>query len=200
MDLRRRVYLRIACANLRFGGLSRTGDLSPLFETLAVLSGWDVHIALLQEVSHGDEIRLKQHVRLIASELGMTLAASGSTGPMTYGPNRPAVFVRKPGRAEDRGLRSPRMTCFGRHPAAWAHARVGDPGSSDNELGPAQPPSAAKIRSGAGAAGRIDGESPSPSGETWRWRAVTSTASRLTVPFSPSSGSARWTLICGPPG
>ena len=116
-------YLRIACANLHFGGISRTGDLSPLFETLAVLSGWDVHIALLQEVSAGDEIGLKKHVRLIASELGMTLAALGARAPMTYGPNRPAVFVREPA-----GLKivdyGPPEGVSGGVPAAWAHARV----------------------------------------------------------------------------
>lgn len=116
-------YLRVACANLHFGGISRTGELSPLLKTLDVLSGWDVHIALLQEVSAGDEIHLKQHVRRIAGELGMTLATLGARAPMTYGPNRPAVFVREPAglKITDYG---PPEGVSGSIPAAWAHARV----------------------------------------------------------------------------
>jgi hypothetical protein len=156
-------YLRLACANLHFGGISPAGDLSPLFETLAVLSGWDVHIALLQEVSAGDEIGLKKHVRLIASELGMTLAALGAQAPMTYGPNRPAVFVCEPA-----GLKivdyGPPEGVSGGVPRRLGTCQSGNPGCR-RRAGPAQRPPAAKIRGGAGAAGRMDGQFHRPVGK-----------------------------------
>jgi len=149
MDYNNDDFFRVGCANLQWGGISPTGSTSPLMDTLEVLRAWNLHAALLQEVSAVDEKRLARHVRLIANELKMVPIVIGPRAPMTYGPNRPAVFVREGPDLTVTDYGPPKGRSGGL-PAAWAHATVviGGVGNPLDLLSVHLPPSSAVEQEG----------------------------------------------------
>jgi hypothetical protein len=85
--------LRVAVANLRYGGLSVDGDDSGWCKTLACLLGWAPDVLLVQEMNgRCGAYRLQAHLWRTANELGMT-PVLGPPSPGSVSGNHPAVLV-----------------------------------------------------------------------------------------------------------
>jgi hypothetical protein len=91
---------RVACCNLHFAGVSRTGDDSAWQASITVLRSWDPDVVLLQEMAapSGVIAGLHAHLWRTANELGMT-PLLGPPGPLSVTGNHPAILV-----ATSRGL------------------------------------------------------------------------------------------------
>lgn len=85
--------LRIAVANLEYGGLSEDGGDSGWARSMACLRRWVPQVVLLQEVNGRAAWRLQAHLWRTANELGMT-PVPGPPGPGSASGNHPAVLVR----------------------------------------------------------------------------------------------------------
>jgi endonuclease/exonuclease/phosphatase family metal-dependent hydrolase len=112
--------LRVASANLEYGGLSATGDATRLGKMIDALRAWDPDIILMQELTARSEPGLQkplwdvpagqrdrllrdmasragaktlEHMKAIAAQLGMT-PVSGPPTPMSSGLLHPAIMVR----------------------------------------------------------------------------------------------------------
>ncbi len=141
--------LRVASANLEYGGLSGDGDATRLGKTIDALRAWDPDVVLLQEMTARAEPRLlrplwgipaderdgllremtsraeaktREHMRGMARELGMT-PVLGPPTPMAFGLIQPAIMVRA-----GQGVRilhtGPPSSAAGSVAPAWSQAIV----------------------------------------------------------------------------
>jgi endonuclease/exonuclease/phosphatase family metal-dependent hydrolase len=86
--------LRVAVANLEFGGLSEAGDDSAWAKSMACLRRWMPQAVLLQELNGRQGVhRLQAHLWRTANELGM-IPVLGPPSPDSVSGNHPAVLVR----------------------------------------------------------------------------------------------------------
>ena len=118
--------LRVAVANLEYGGLSEKGDDSAWCKSIARLLDWAPDVLLLQEVNGRAPYRLHAHLWRTANELGMT-PVLGPASPDSVSGNHPAVLVGTAGglRIVDAG--PPPYPAGGAAPA-WCEAQVAVPG------------------------------------------------------------------------
>jgi endonuclease/exonuclease/phosphatase family metal-dependent hydrolase len=86
--------LRIASANLQEGGLDTdTGSDTRWHQTMSVLTGWEPHIVLVQEMrSPSPQHTLRRHLYRTANALGMT-PVLGPVSPEPGSGNYPAILV-----------------------------------------------------------------------------------------------------------
>jgi hypothetical protein len=84
--------LRVAVANLEYGGLSQDGDDSGWCKTMACLLDWAPDVLLIQEMNGRASYRLHAHLWRTANELEMT-PVLGPPSPDSVSGNHPAVLV-----------------------------------------------------------------------------------------------------------
>jgi len=89
---RLRGELRVAVANLQYGGLSGNGDDSAWCKSMACLAAWAPDVLLVQEMNGRAPWRLHAHLWRTANELGMT-PVLGPPSPGSVSGNHPAVLV-----------------------------------------------------------------------------------------------------------
>lgn len=118
--------LRVAAANLEFGGLAETGDDSAWCRSMACLLQWVPDILLLQEVNGRQPYRLQAHLWRTANELGMT-PVLGPPSPDSVSGNHPAVLVRATAGLRILDAGPPPYPAGGAAPA-WCEALVEVPG------------------------------------------------------------------------
>jgi endonuclease/exonuclease/phosphatase family metal-dependent hydrolase len=119
--------LRVAVANLEFGGISTTGDDSAWAKSMACLRRWMPQVVLLQEVNGRLGIhRLQAHLWRTANELGMT-PVLGPPSPDSVSGNHPAVLVRTGIGLQILDAGPPAWPAGGASPA-WCEALVAVPG------------------------------------------------------------------------
>lgn len=145
--------LRIASANLLYGGLSPDGDRGRLLKTIDVLREWDADCILLQEVTArvepalqtslwdvpkerrdtrlhemeiSSEAKAQEHLRKIAASLDMT-PVLGPPMPMSFSRNHPAILIRGGRGYEITHAGPPCAPAGGLHPA-WCQVGVRIPG------------------------------------------------------------------------
>ena len=118
--------LRIAVANLEFGGLSETCDDSGWCKSMACLLDWEPDVVLLQEVNGRASYKLQAHLWRTANQLGMT-PVLGPPSPDSVSGNHPAILVRT---AAGLGIldAGPPPCPVGGPAPAWCEAKVAVPG------------------------------------------------------------------------
>jgi len=121
-----RAELRIAVANLEFGGLAETGDDSAWCKSMARLLEWEPAVVLLQEVNGRATYRLQRHVWRTANELGLT-PVLGPPSPDSVSGNHPAVLVSTAAGLRILDTGPPACPAGGAAPA-WCEALVEIPG------------------------------------------------------------------------
>jgi len=84
--------LRVAVANLEYGGLSEKGDDSAWCKSMACLLDWAPDVLLVQEMNGRAPYRLQAHLWRTANELGLT-PVLGPPSPGSVSGNHPAVLV-----------------------------------------------------------------------------------------------------------
>jgi hypothetical protein len=118
--------LRVAVANLEYGGLSETGDDSAWCKSMARLLEWAPHVLLVQEMNGRVPYRLHAHLWRAANELGMT-PVLGPPSPDSVSGNHPAILV-----STTAGLRvldaGPPAFPAGATAPSWCEALVAVPG------------------------------------------------------------------------
>jgi hypothetical protein len=118
--------LRVAVANLEYGGLAESGDDSGWCKTMACLLDWAPDVLLLQEMNGRAPYRLHAHLWRTANELDMT-PVLGPASPDSVSGNHPAVLVCAAG-----GLRildtGPPPYPAGAAAPAWCEVLVQVPG------------------------------------------------------------------------
>jgi len=118
--------LRVAVANLEYGGLAEDGGDSAWARSMACLRRWTPQVVLLQEVNGRAAWRLQEHLWRTANELGMT-PVLGPPGPDSVSGNHPAVLVRTATGLEIIDAGPPAWPAGGASPA-WCDALVQVPG------------------------------------------------------------------------
>lgn len=120
--------LRVASANLEFGGYDGPGDDSRWRRTITALADWDAHVVLIQEMTAPVAAGTWAHLWRTANELGM-IPVLGP--PLAHAVTRthPAILIRiRAGlRIVDAG--PPPFPAPGAVPSAWCQALVTVPGS-----------------------------------------------------------------------
>ncbi len=118
--------LRVAVANLEYGGLSEKGDDSAWRKSMARLLDWAPDVLLLQEMNGRAPYRLQAHLWRTASELGMT-PVLGPASPDSVSGNHPAVLVHTADGLRILDAGPPPFPAGGAAPA-WCEAQVAVPG------------------------------------------------------------------------
>lgn len=118
--------LRVAVANLEYGGLSEKGDDSAWRKSMACLLDWAPDVLLLQEVNGRAPYRLHAHLWRTANELGMT-PVLGPASPDSVSGNHPAVLVSTAGGLRILDAGPPPYPAGGAAPA-WCEAQIMVPG------------------------------------------------------------------------
>lgn len=118
--------LRVAVANLEYGGLSEQGDDSGWRKSMAWLADWAPDVLLAQEMNGRAPHRLLAHLWRTANELGMT-PVLGPASPDSVSGNHTAVLVNTAGGLGILDAGPPPFTVGGSTPA-WCEALVAVPG------------------------------------------------------------------------
>ncbi len=118
--------LRVAVANLEFGGLSETGDDSAWCRSMACLLQWVPDIVLVQEMNGRAAYRLQAHLWRTANELGLT-PVLGPPSPDSVSGNHPAVLVRAAAGMQILDAGPPPYPAGGTAPS-WCEVLVAVPG------------------------------------------------------------------------
>lgn len=118
--------LRVAVANLEYGGLSEQGDDGAWRNSMASLLDWSPDVLLLQEMNGRAPYRLQAHLWRTANELGMT-PVLGPASPDSVSGNHTAVLVGTGGGLQILDAGPPPYPPGG-PAAAWCEAKVTVPG------------------------------------------------------------------------
>lgn len=118
--------LRVAVANLEYGGLSEQGDDTAWCKSMACLLDWVPHVLLLQEVNGRAPYRLQAHLWRTANELGLT-PVLGPPSPDSVSGNHPAVLVSTATGLEILDAGPPPYPA-GNVAPAWCEVKVAVPG------------------------------------------------------------------------
>jgi hypothetical protein len=115
--------LRVAVANLEYGGLSETGDDSAWCKSMARLLQWAPDVLLVQEMNGRAAYRLHHHLWRTANELGLT-PVLGPPSPDSVSGNHPAVLVNTVAGLKILDAGPPPYPSGGAAPS-WCEAQVG---------------------------------------------------------------------------